>query len=231
MNFSNLSKEGLLKQSAVLNVQGGGQHPLAKRPPRKTLPRMERIVVPPPLVGLVASRQEALEGPRMQGQGLATPVAARACPSLPAPSSSGDAHRPESALVAIERGDDGTCFSDRDFIDTLWIQDKPAEGSAKRRGLNPFMMERSKHLKAAKSLKNAPLNPEELQRAKDQFKDIWDSMPDKTIYTKAYNEWLATDKSESMIVTASPYRATWGGGCTSAPISSHELHEYHEAYG
>ena len=106
---------------------------------------------------------------------------------------------------------------------------KPKEGGLKR-GLSPFMRERNNFMQAAKRTKGSTLTAEEVERARDEFRQHWGRIGDKGLFSEAYQEWRHT-----AVVTeapdAKPYRLIWGGGCTTCPVTKEELFDEVQRHG
>ena len=106
-------------------------------------------------------------------------------------------------------------------------EDLPAK---RKNGLNPYLLELNKHMQAAKMMKGRSLTELEATTAREDFKERWSEMADRDVYKEAFKEWRLQQAAvpEQKVPT---YKASWGGGCHSTPITKDELHQHITEFG
>lgn len=227
-NFHNMARESVLKQAAALHVNRGGQHPLGAR---KGCPAgaTESVETPAILQGLVAT---------------STSNSDQQPSSLVAPPHHGASHQPRSSASAEAAAEceighaivpDAADFAktvvvDRPLVDALAPRSEQAAGAAIRKGLSPFLLERNKHVQAARQSKGSPLTAGELRIVHEEFKEFWNSLADHSVYVEAYRDWLLS-KPKADDGPVNTYRTSWGGGCSVAPITSDEFFRCQQEFG
>lgn len=111
-----------------------------------------------------------------------------------------------------------------------WRRAEALAQQRQRTGLSPFLLERNKHVQTARSLKGSALTQAELKKVHGEFQEFWEGLPDHDIYIEAYQMWRES-KPTTANHTLAPFKATWGGGCSAAPISSLEFLQHHRELG
>lgn len=100
-----------------------------------------------------------------------------------------------------------------------------------RRGLNPYMLQCSRHLQAVKAAKGSALPPEEVARTREEFRRMWASVGQAEVFTEAYEEWRHTARQDGARDEVPKYNLVWGGGCHTTPITAPELNEFVQKVG
>lgn len=103
-----------------------------------------------------------------------------------------------------------------------------------RQGLSPYMLAKNSHLAAAKLVKGSQLTPDEVCQATIDFKALWGAVDDHSTFQDAYKGYQESAAPERQVVktqSGRPYISVWGGGSTSTPFTSQELHAYHAELG
>ena len=104
------------------------------------------------------------------------------------------------------------------------VRTKPRGGSA-------FMLERNKHVAAAREAAGRVLTKDEVKNVHHNFGLFWDNMnqADRRQYIDAFGQWRKDWAKNG--TAAATYQPMWGGGCHLSPLSAHELWEYQKAFG
>lgn len=230
-SFPNTAAASVLRQAAsVVHRNRGGENPLAPKALMKQQPQEELVCSPLllPLVGGIteAGAPTAASMAALADGGVAKGVAAAA---LQSPAAEGHDH----AVVAAPGG---LCANGSFGGPVAILRDNPsllgvphaadeARRDARKRGLNPYILEKNKHMAAARQALGRPMTPEEQRRATADFKELWSSM-DQDVFKEAYAEWRSASSTDHEAHHLQPYKPSWGGGCSATLVSKMEMHKY-----
>jgi len=101
----------------------------------------------------------------------------------------------------------------------------------KKRGLNPFLLQRNPYMQALRKAKGSKLTEEEIIQGHNSFQNIWDSQDNHDAQRELYKEWQDAPQEEAKKNAKEPYRPVWCGGNSSTPISAEELYAYYRQHG
>lgn len=169
--FANISRQSVVKQATVHHVRRGGDHPVV---PKALVgaPKIEAVRGPAPL--LAAGRQEGVAladcaaaakniGSTTSSPGGLTTSSAGGREGRIVASGQGDTARRTSQMITFARPCLGTVVATP-------IAPSTTEAGRKRKGLSPFMLERNKHMAAARRAKGSSLTEAEVQQEQAAFK-------------------------------------------------------------
>lgn len=107
-----------------------------------------------------------------------------------------------------------------------------SEPVRKRRGLNPYVMERNRQLKAMKLAKGSPLTDMEIHAMEAAVKRKFALMNEEEseVFRTLHKEWQmeAPTKEEK---PPPEYHPMWGGGNSQTPVSAEEMHSRWQKHG
>lgn len=225
-NFASTASSSVLRQACVVHRRRGGEDPLA--PQHFTAQaKHERLVCNSCVLPLVAAAAPC-DAPVLTS--VAPPVAAIAGPlgggapsqALVAETSPGQLvelpgpHVAFGQTVVVQRNNPSKLFE---------AQEGPEQQPSSRRGLSPYMLEKNKHLSAAKQALGRPMTPAEQQEATAAFKALWAKM-DQGVFRETYSHWRAAPSAREVAAEMRPYMPSWGGGCSATPLTKFELHKH-----
>lgn len=229
-NFAAAACHSVLRQAKAIHRARGGEEPLAPRALAKQ-PARERLMCSPLVLPLVGGAK--LDGAEDPSKAIAGGASSSDLPGAQLAAEAGAALVPAQAesllvavgphvegshaLVVVER-DNPSLFGGRRGLPQL-------EPQASKKGLNPYMLEKNKHMKAAKQALGRTMTPTEKSAAEEAFKDLWDAM-DHDVFNEAYAEWRSSPAPDGAISEAIAYRPSWGGGCRATPVTKEELRKH-----
>lgn len=243
--FTNAARESVLKQACSIHRASGGDDPLAASAatPVAAHNRVERVMSCPLLPPLTTAPEATIGRPAAAA--LGAPPSQELLP-LPPTQSAGDVdmlappgHSTGATRAVVLAGDGvaaapvGIGFGEplvvtRDHPAPLAFEMKPESTSnTKKQGLSPFMFHRNRFVQSVKAAKGGTsLTPDELKKAHADFQMRWSSIEDRKGLIQQYQDWRESGAKAEVEPECKVYKCSWGGGCTSTPVSCHELHHF-----
>ena len=98
-----------------------------------------------------------------------------------------------------------------------------------RQGLSPMMLERNKHMAAARRSKGKRLTKDELDAELKSFSEWWSEVCDDRVFEDAYTEWRRKGLSETLPIQA--YKCSWAHGSLESYVTPKEFHQHWQQSG
>jgi len=93
-----------------------------------------------------------------------------------------------------------------------------------------MLLERNKHVLAARELKGEPLLPNEIAAFLSSFHVFfWNNLQGRSVYIQAYQAWR--EGGDELAAQRPSYELSWGGGCYRSPLSAYDLWRHHQDVG
>ncbi|CAK0883715.1 unnamed protein product [Prorocentrum cordatum] len=203
-----------------------------ERPKKKAVSSTMEEAVHSPLVGLLRAQQHGNDGQREQPEAASTD--APALVSSPAAAARGGAPigGVEVGGAVVPSGERRGLFDDAcsravsECMDLLPTE-SPMMDHYRRSGLNPYFLGKNKWMHAAADLKGSALADGEIERATEDFKQLWGSVVDTDVYEEARALWVqqmaAKERDEG---EPNRFVQQWGYGSVVSPITSAEFCEH-----
>lgn len=228
-NFCNAAREAMLRQLTVVHRSHGGTHPLASGALQVTSAH-EEVQRHPFLRGVAT--------PALGGLPQTDAPLVAASPRAGTPADAVDAMEIQLQVVEqqghmvfapeVETRKNPALLSDAVVPNDIELA---ASAPQANRGLSPYMLECNRHLQAARVAKGSTLTRDEVARARAEFRNVWQGVKDRSVFSEAYNEWRHTGRPSQESRPPPKYKLVWGGGCHATPITKEELWEHVHANG
>lgn len=232
-DFTNYSRESVLKQSRAIHMRAGGDDVLKPKSLRAAGDGCQMAVMP---LLMDAARPDialpaAAARPDGSQQQLVDPG-----PGLP---NAAGQHMSAMAELSASAVGAGSLVEVGSMCEPIVVtipgcEEEPRaevpEPARKRIGLNPYLQFKNAMMKAFKeSVGGRTLTPQEITQVGMQAKERWQSMGDTSAHRELYELWRQT--AAPVVAPVAPqsesvFRGVWGGGTRASPISAKELFDY-----